>query len=785
MDGIFKVTPPSQALEFTGERFTTVREGQQEQEYLHRYCIARDFCAGKDVLDIACGEGYGSVILSSVAKSVIGVDFDERTIDHARKSYPHNNIQFLQGSAIKLPLENCCVDVVVSFETLKHIKEHDLFAAEIKRVLRPGGLLIMSAPVRTVYSACGGSEFIALLLGYFANVALLKQRAILGSLVSPVEKAFSLRRLESLVSPVERAFSLRSYERRSPTHIEASSGLPRAPYFIAIATDGELPPLESSVYIDRYGVEEVLQGFHRVSMLEKAVAERNAAKSELEIAKSELEKAVAERNAARTEVLCFVQALDKAYRYPWKPTKAWAEYLILQLLSHLAKPFSSLASERFKHSAQKRSPRRYKKMIPRLELILADTEKRTQPESRVFFDTLIDKTDHSFSLSLTPEKKRAIVFNDYLIVPDRRGGDYRAFQILKIFLELGWEVDLAVLCDRKKHAAIIDEPDLEEKLKSYQELLWEIGIKRIIFGEENIKEFLSQQGLCYSLAYVFYPRVAYQFIPLIRYYAINAKLFYDPVDLTFLRLERKAAHVGKDLLVDEEAKAIKKIDILNFLSSDLVIAITEEEKEKIEEIASQCRVEVIPNIHEIHKPSSLWEDRKGILFLGYYGHEPNVDALKYFISEMWDKIQERLPGCSLEVVGSCLKEYVPKELLSRPGIQPIGYVRYLVPYLEKARVFVAPLRFGAGMKGKIGMAMASGLPVVTTSIGAEGMKLENGKTAFICDDKEGFVQAVIRLYEDKELWENVSQAGLKHMEAHFSQSAVKETLRRLLSFCPV
>lgn len=658
MDGIFKVTPPSQALEFTGERFTTAREGQHEYEHLHRYCIARDFCAGKDVLDIACGEGYGSVILSSVAKSVIGVDIDERTIDHARKSYPHNNIQFLQGSAIKLPLENCCMDVVVSFETLEHIKEHDLFAAEIKRVLRPGGLLIMSAPVHTVYSACGGSEFIALLIGYFANVALLKQRAILGSLVSPVEKAFSLRRLESLVSPVERAFSLRSYERRSPTHIEASSGLPRAPYLIAIATDGELPSLESSVYIDRYGVEEVLQGFHRVSMLEKAVAERNAAKSELEIAKSELEKVLAERDAARTEVeelravrnelilnltqfsidrlLCFVQAIDKAYRYPWKPTKAWAEYLILQLLSHLAKPFSSRASERFKHSAQKRSPRRYKKMIPRLELVRREgrnlnpefflecvksleedlPDKTSFPErelynkilssglfdkayylrrypdvcesgadpllhfvrhgwkegrdpspyfdtayyleknpdvkeagvnpllhfiehgrkegrgifcrSNNFFDTLIDKTDQSFSLSLTPEKKRAIVFNDYLLVPDRRGGDYRAFQILKIILELGWEVDLAVRCDKKLHASIIDEPDLEEKLKSYQELLWEIGIKRIIFGEENIKEFLSQQGPRYSLVYIFYPRIAYQFIPLIRYYAINAKLFSIP-----------------------------------------------------------------------------------------------------------------------------------------------------------------------------------------------------------------------------------------------------------------
>ncbi|WP_048810325.1 glycosyltransferase [Candidatus Methylacidiphilum infernorum] len=384
------------------------------------------------------------------------------------------------------------------------------------------------------------------------------------------------------------------------------------------------------------------------------------------------------------------------------------------------------------------------------------------------------------SPSMAPRKK-ALVFNDYLLVPDRRGGDFRTFQIIKIIRELGWEVNLAVLNDRENHGKVLQEDNLDIEFKHYEGILFEAGVKEILLGEEKIKTFLSRQGQEISVAYVFSPTVAYHFIPLIRSYAVNAKLIYDPVDLAFIRLERKAA-LSKDPLVIEEAKQAKIIDTTNFVASDAIVAITEEEKEKILELSLQSRVEVVPNIHEVHKPKSPWENRKSILFLGYFGHEPNVDGLSYFILEMWESIREHIPGCSFEIVGSFLKEYVPEELLNRPGIQPVGYVPDLVPCFEKARVFVAPLRFGAGMKGKIGMAMASGLPVVTTSIGAEGMKLENGKNAFICDDKEEFIQAVVRLYKEKELWERLSQAALEHVESRYSKAVVKETLKKLFSF---
>ncbi|TFE68016.1 glycosyltransferase [Methylacidiphilum caldifontis] len=406
-----------------------------------------------------------------------------------------------------------------------------------------------------------------------------------------------------------------------------------------------------------------------------------------------------------------------------------------------------------------------------------------QKENRI----IKGKTELSFwdiSFLVVPQKK-VLLFTDYLLVPDRRGGDFRIFEIIKIIRELGWEVSLATQSDRKGHAKLFKEEILEEEIQHYEEVLFKVGVKKIIYGEKKTEDFLSQWGKEFSLAYVFFPTVAYSFIPMIRSYATNAKLIYDPVDLAFVRLEREAALTG-DPAVKKEAELVQFIDRVNFVGSDLVVAITEEEQEKIKEVVKEvgARTEVvwIPNIHEIRPPTNRWEDRNGILFLGYFGHAPNVDALKFFILEMWENIRKEIPGCTFDIVGSFLEEFVSKDLLTQPGINPIGYVQELGPYFEHARVFVSPLRFGAGMKGKIGMAMAFGLPVVTTSIGAEGMKLEGGKTAFICDDKEEFIEAVVKLYKDKELWDSLSQAALRHIDKYFSKPVVRERLKKLFSF---
>ncbi|MGK7295566.1 MAG: class I SAM-dependent methyltransferase [Candidatus Wenzhouxiangella sp. M2_3B_020] len=140
------------ALEFTGERFTPECVREIFYEHWHRYAWARGLVAGLDVLDCACGEGYGSRLLADAARSVTGVDVDETSIAHAQSRYAADGLEFIRADALDLPFDDDRFDAVVSFETLEHLAGHDDLLAGFRRVLRPGGFLLLSSPDRKTYS---------------------------------------------------------------------------------------------------------------------------------------------------------------------------------------------------------------------------------------------------------------------------------------------------------------------------------------------------------------------------------------------------------------------------------------------------------------------------------------------------------------------------------------------------------------------------------------------------------------------------------------------------------
>jgi ubiquinone/menaquinone biosynthesis C-methylase UbiE len=168
-------------------------------EHWHRYHAVALLVSGKRVLDIASGEGYGSVHLAKYASHVTGVDISAQAIQHARVAYAGTtNVNFIEGSCTAIPLDNASVEVVVSFETLEHILEHDAFMCEIKRVLTPTGLLIISTPNKAEYSDARSfqneyhlkelylNEFETLLAPYFAHKKMFSQRNGFHSLIQPL-----------------------------------------------------------------------------------------------------------------------------------------------------------------------------------------------------------------------------------------------------------------------------------------------------------------------------------------------------------------------------------------------------------------------------------------------------------------------------------------------------------------------------------------------------------------------------------------------------------------------
>jgi ubiquinone/menaquinone biosynthesis C-methylase UbiE len=143
------------ALTFTGERFAPEVTGAIWYEHLHRYCVAQPLAKGLSVLDAACGEGYGSFLLAETAKEVVGIDIAPEAIAHARSRYAAPNLRYEEGSCTALPLADASIDLIVSFETIEHLWEQAEMLAEFRRVLVPGGVLVISSPNQPVYSESG------------------------------------------------------------------------------------------------------------------------------------------------------------------------------------------------------------------------------------------------------------------------------------------------------------------------------------------------------------------------------------------------------------------------------------------------------------------------------------------------------------------------------------------------------------------------------------------------------------------------------------------------------
>lgn len=256
---------------FTGERLTAAITGQVAIEHYHRYLFARAFCLGKDVLDVASGEGYGSAQLAQVARSVTALEYSPQTVRIARANFPRANLAFVNADARALPLGDASMDVVVSFETIEHFAGQEAFVAEVRRVLRPDGRFIVSTPDRDNYSPTGAPtnlhhvrelsrrEFGELLSRHFAHVASLYQRPLLGSAL-----------IGDNASPIDPLV----FERRGPYRLEACVGLPRPLYIIAVASNAPIEPLPDSLYIERSDLDtDALAARERSEELAKCRAE--------------------------------------------------------------------------------------------------------------------------------------------------------------------------------------------------------------------------------------------------------------------------------------------------------------------------------------------------------------------------------------------------------------------------------------------------------------------------------------------------------------------------------
>ncbi|SEH07158.1 glycosyltransferase [Candidatus Venteria ishoeyi] len=359
------------------------------------------------------------------------------------------------------------------------------------------------------------------------------------------------------------------------------------------------------------------------------------------------------------------------------------------------------------------------------------------------------------------QRPTVLVVNDTLLEFDQDSASLRLYTLLKIWVKLGYHITFVA--------------DNADSAPRYRQALEDLGIA-VYHGDYTIQQ--AMHDLTYDYAFIGRVEVGFRYIPFVRLLSPETTIFYDTVDIHYIR-EQRQAEIENDAEIARKAKITKRKELHNCKISDLVLTVTDEDGKHLQKDLPWLQYAVMPNIHTRPTlPPQSFAQRDGLVFIGNYDHAPNEDAVFYFVEEVFPLIQKKLPGIKLYLLGSHMKTNM--QALASEHIKTIGWVDEVEPAFNQRRLFVSPLRYGAGMKGKLGQAMSLGLPVVTTSIGAEGMGLTDGENALIADDTASFAEAVCQAYEDAQQWQALADKGQAYIEQHYGETAVKQQLENLL-----
>ena len=363
-------------------------------------------------------------------------------------------------------------------------------------------------------------------------------------------------------------------------------------------------------------------------------------------------------------------------------------------------------------------------------------------------------------------KRTILVVDSYLPCYDKESGSRRLFQLLKIFKELDYHVIFA--------------PDNGYKAQPYTAELQNLQIEVLYTQEgygQEIATQINQRLPLIDLAWLCRPQINEKYARKLKEAGIE--IIYDTIDLHYLRMKRKWELLPqpRSKEVAEEWIKMRALELQMAMAADLTITITPVEREILQEEGIE-KIAVVPNIHQSYPGEKLsWQQRQGILFIGSYNHPPNIDAVLWLCEEIMPLVWLELPQVKVTLLGNDPPEEV--KALEGDGVDVLGYVPDVTQYFLQHRVFVSPLRYGAGMKGKIGQSLEYDLPVISTAIGVEGMELVDGRDVLVADITVEFARAIVRLYEDELLWYDLANNARKAI-ANYTPNAVKARLKGIL-----
>jgi O-antigen biosynthesis protein len=356
-------------------------------------------------------------------------------------------------------------------------------------------------------------------------------------------------------------------------------------------------------------------------------------------------------------------------------------------------------------------------------------------------------------------QQRVLILEHCTPTPNQDAGSVTTHNLMLLLREMGFQV------------TFIPEDNFLY-MPEYTSALQRIGVEVLYCPYlTSVEQHLKEYGSRYDLAFLFRPLVVERNIDIIRQYCPKAKTLYYSHDLHFLRMSREAElykDTTKQLLAEQ--MRLRELEVLK--SVDASILVSEQEIASVQDHLPDFKgkLHTLPLILNIPGTKNSFSERGDIIFVGGYQHTPNIDAVKYFVTEIMPFVRKFLPKVKFFAVGSNPPEEI--KALATDDVIITGFIDDLNSFLDEKRVCIAPLRYGAGIKGKVGTAMAAGLPVVATSIATEGMSLTNEDNVLIANNSEEFANAIAQLYQNEKLWNNLSQSGLEFAKNQWGADAV-------------
>lgn len=346
---------------------------------------------------------------------------------------------------------------------------------------------------------------------------------------------------------------------------------------------------------------------------------------------------------------------------------------------------------------------------------------------------------------------------------DRDSGSRRLLDLVTFLREAGWDVTF-----------VADEWNYEPR---YARALQQRGIP-VYTGSRRWIESLFEYGT-FEVALFGLWHIAEPHIPAIRRISPDTRILVDSVDLHFLRfarqlfLDRRTRGTYEGL---DGAYASEMVRELNtYAGVDGVLAVSRKEAGVINDMIGDPDLATPLALCEDESPSVLpFAERRGILFVGYFPHQPNVAAVEFLCTDVLPRIEPAvLQEHPVFIVGGGMDGQVMALCRRLPQVRTVGWVPSLSPYLSQARVSVVPILFGAGTRGKLIQSLMAGTPSVTTTVGMEGLDLRDGEHVLVADDPDAFARAIVKLVSEEALWEKLRRQGQEHVRSIHSRDAVR------------